>query len=101
MSTTDNLLEIRQLEVAYGGIRAVRGIDLRVERGELVSLIGANGAGKSTTLRAICGLVPVAGCGMLYEGISITGAPSYIDRKSLLAGKKVSGRSRRGGGRSQ
>src|SRR3546814_10107742 len=78
LSTTDNLLEIRQLEVAYGGIRAVRGIDLRVERGELVSLIGANGAGKSTTLRAICGLVPVAGGDILYEGKSIAGAPSYM-----------------------
>src|SRR3546814_14216205 len=78
MSTTDNLLEIRQLEVAYGGIRAVRGIDLRVERGELVSLIGANGAGKSTTLRAICGLVPVAGGDILYEGKSLAGAPSYM-----------------------
>ncbi|CUR82005.1 Nickel import ATP-binding protein NikO [Achromobacter xylosoxidans] len=51
------LLELRGLQVAYGGIRAVRGIDLRVDEGELVCLIGANGAGKSTTLRAICGLV--------------------------------------------
>ncbi|MFW7341188.1 ABC transporter ATP-binding protein [Pollutimonas sp. H1-120] len=78
MSNTNNLLEIRQLEVAYGGIRAVRGMDLRVERGELVSLIGANGAGKSTTLRAICGLVPIAGGDILYEGKSIAGAPSYM-----------------------
>ncbi len=78
MSNTDNLLEIRQLEVAYGGIRAVRGMDLRVERGELVSLIGANGAGKSTTLRAICGLVPIAGGDILYEGKSIAGTPSYM-----------------------
>jgi branched-chain amino acid transport system ATP-binding protein len=78
MSTNDNLLEIRQLEVAYGGIRAVRGMDLRVERGELVSLIGANGAGKSTTLRAICGLVPIAGGDILYEGKSIAGSPSYM-----------------------
>lgn len=78
MSTKDNLLEIRQLEVSYGGIRAVRGIDLRVERGELVSLIGANGAGKSTTLRALCGLVPIAGGDILYEGKSIAGLPSYM-----------------------
>ena len=78
MSNTNDLLEIRQLEVAYGGIRAVRGMDLRVARGELVSLIGANGAGKSTTLRAICGLVPIAGGDILYEGKSIAGSPSYM-----------------------
>ncbi|MBF6616037.1 ABC transporter ATP-binding protein [Pollutimonas thiosulfatoxidans] len=78
MSTADHLLEIRQLEVAYGGIRAVRGIDLHVGRGELVSLIGANGAGKSTTLRAVCGLVPLSGGDILYDGKSIAGAPSYM-----------------------
>lgn len=72
------LLEIRQLEVAYGGIRAVRGMDLYVEQGELVSLIGANGAGKSTTLRAICGLVPLSGGDILYDGASIAGTPSYM-----------------------
>jgi branched-chain amino acid transport system ATP-binding protein len=55
------LLDIRGLEVRYGGIRAVKGIDIEVTRGELVCLIGANGAGKSSTLRAIAGLVPAAG----------------------------------------
>jgi branched-chain amino acid transport system ATP-binding protein len=78
MSQTDNMLEIRQLDVAYGGIRAVRSLDLSVGQGELVSLIGANGAGKSTTLRAICGLVPLAGGEILYEGKSIAGVPSYM-----------------------
>ena len=71
------LLELRGLQVAYGGIRAVRGIDLRVDEGELVCLIGANGAGKSTTLRAICGLVPVAGGQVHYAGRDITGTPSF------------------------
>lgn len=75
---SDMLLTVRGLEVSYGGIRAVRGIDLHVARGELVSLIGANGAGKSTTLRAICGLVPVAGGTIHYEGESIVGVPSYM-----------------------
>ena len=51
------LLELRGLEVNYGGIRAVKGIDLEVREGELVCLIGANGAGKSSTLKAICGIV--------------------------------------------
>jgi branched-chain amino acid transport system ATP-binding protein len=52
------LLELRRLEVSYGGIRAVKGIDLDVGEGELVCLIGANGAGKTSTLKAICGLLP-------------------------------------------
>lgn len=77
MSESDNLLDIRNLDVAYGGIRAVRGISLTVGRGELVSLIGANGAGKSTTLRAICGLVPVAGGDIHYDGQSIVGRPVH------------------------
>ena len=74
----ETLLEISQLEVAYGGIRAVRGLDLVVQRGELVCLIGANGAGKSTTLRAICGLVPVAAGSIHYDGKPIAGTPSYM-----------------------
>ena len=76
--STDTLLELRDLDVAYGGIRAVRGLSLIVNRGELVCLIGANGAGKSTTLRAICGLVPHAAGDILYDGRSIAGVPSYM-----------------------
>ena len=79
------LLELRGLEVAYGGIRAVRGIDLEVGEGELVCLIGANGAGKSTTLRAVCGLVPVAGGAVRYGGQDITGLPSFqLVRRGLV-----------------
>ena len=56
------LLNIQNLKVAYGGINAVKGIDFHVNKGELVSLIGANGAGKSSTLKAIAGLIsPAAG----------------------------------------
>ena len=51
------LLEIRDLDVYYGAIHALKGVDLFVEKGEIVTLIGANGAGKSTTLRALSGLV--------------------------------------------
>lgn len=72
------LLDIQDLEVSYGGIRAVRGLTLHVGRGELVTLIGANGAGKSTTLRAICGLVPVAGGTIRYDGRTVVGVPSYM-----------------------
>ena len=56
-----SLLSVHGLKVAYGGIRAVRGIDLEVAEGELVCLIGANGAGKSSTLKGLMGLVPHAG----------------------------------------
>ncbi len=62
------LLEVKGLEAGYGGIRAVKGIDLEVDAGELVCLIGANGAGKSTTLRAICGLLPARAGGVRYAG---------------------------------
>jgi len=62
------LLEVRGLEVGYGGIRAVKGIDLEVGEGELVCLIGTNGAGKSTTLRAICGLLPARAGSVHYAG---------------------------------
>lgn len=85
MSQSAHLLDIRKLDVAYGGIRALRGMDLTVGHGELVSLIGANGAGKSTTLRAICGLVPVAGGDIFYDGKSIAGTPSYqLVRQGLV-----------------
>jgi branched-chain amino acid transport system ATP-binding protein len=71
------LLELAGLEVAYGGIKAVKGIDLAVEKGELVCLIGANGAGKTTTLKAICGMVPTHGGAVRYQDRDITGTPSY------------------------
>ncbi len=71
------LLELRRLEVAYGGIKAVKGIDLSVSRGELVCLIGTNGAGKTTTLKAIAGLLPVAAHTILYDGVPIGGMRAF------------------------
>ncbi|MDA9469106.1 ABC transporter ATP-binding protein [Bradyrhizobium sp. CCBAU 53415] len=68
------MLEIRDLVCGYGGVTALRGISLDVKAGQLVALIGANGAGKSTTLRAISGLVPPRSGQMRFEGIDITGA---------------------------
>ena len=56
-----NVLEVRDLRVSYGGINAVKGISFDVPEGEIVTLIGANGAGKSSTLRSICGLVKPSG----------------------------------------
>jgi branched-chain amino acid transport system ATP-binding protein len=71
------LLELKNLQVAYGGIQAVKGINLHVGVGELVCLIGANGAGKTTTLKGICGLQPVKSGSIRYAGASITGKPAF------------------------
>ena len=60
MTSGERLLEVRDLRVSYGGINAVKGIGLAVAAGEMVCLIGANGAGKTSTLKAIAGLLPVA-----------------------------------------
>lgn len=62
------LLSVRDLEVYYGRIRALHGISFDVDEGEIVALIGANGAGKSTTLRAISRIVPVHSGSILYDG---------------------------------
>ncbi|WP_018640335.1 ABC transporter ATP-binding protein [Parafrankia elaeagni] len=69
------LLEVRDAEVAYGAVTAVRGISLRVEAGEVVALLGANGAGKTTTLRMISGLLPPARGAVWFDGTCIAGAP--------------------------
>ena len=71
------LLDVRNMDVAYGGIRAVRQLNLHVHPGERVALIGANGAGKSTTLRAICGLVPLAAGSVHYQDKSLAGQPVH------------------------
>ena len=68
-----NILEIKDLQVRYGGIEAVKGISLEVPEGEIVTLIGANGAGKSSTLRTIAGLVKPAGGSIYFNGEDITG----------------------------
>ena len=66
------MLEIKDLQVSYGGIEALRGISLNVEENEIVTLIGANGAGKSSTLRAISGLVMPKGGKITFQGEDIT-----------------------------
>jgi branched-chain amino acid transport system ATP-binding protein len=79
------MLEIRDLEVRYGGIRAVKGIALEVAAGELVCLIGANGAGKSSTLKAICGLVPVHAGSVRYDDTEISRARVHeLPRRGLV-----------------
>jgi branched-chain amino acid transport system ATP-binding protein len=78
------LLEIRDLVVRYGEIEALRGISLKVDEGQVVTLLGANGAGKSTTLRAISGLAKPAVGDILYDGKSIAGlGPEAIVRMGI------------------
>lgn len=71
------MLEVKGVECFYGNINVLKGISFRVDKGEIVALIGANGAGKTTTLRAISGLVRVAKGEVVYEGRSITNHPPY------------------------
>jgi branched-chain amino acid transport system ATP-binding protein len=71
------MLEIRDLQVSYGSITALHGISLQVEAGSIVTLIGANGAGKSTTLRAISGLVKAESGTVRYEGENVTNLPPH------------------------
>ena len=68
-----SLLEVRDLKVSFGGIEALKGISFKVDEGSIVTLIGANGAGKSTTLRAISGLVHPSGGTITYAGEAIGG----------------------------
>jgi branched-chain amino acid transport system ATP-binding protein len=79
-----SLLEIRDLIVRYGEIEALRGVSLKVEQGQVVTLLGANGAGKSTTLRALSGLTRPASGDILFDGQSIVGlGPEAIVRLGI------------------
>jgi branched-chain amino acid transport system ATP-binding protein len=75
------LLVIEDLAVSYGGIKALKGMSLRVDRGEIVAMIGANGAGKTTTLKTIVRLLPIAGGKITYDGadLSLLGTEDVID----------------------
>jgi branched-chain amino acid transport system ATP-binding protein len=79
-----SLLSLNNVHIGYGGIKAVKGIQLHVDEGELVTLIGANGAGKTTALKAISGLLKPTAGDILYQGQSIVGvAPHRISQKGL------------------
>ena len=71
------MLEVRNLAVRYGGIQALHDLSLSVPRGSIVTLVGANGAGKSTTLRTISGLVPPASGSIRFSGEEIAGWPAH------------------------
>ena len=71
------MLEVRDLEVYYGVIQALKGISFDVDQGEIVALIGANGAGKTTTLHTVTGLLSAKAGKIVYEGTDITRVPGY------------------------
>jgi branched-chain amino acid transport system ATP-binding protein len=71
------LLEVDDLDVAYGAIQALRGLSLHVDSGEMVALLGANGAGKTTTLRTVSGLIAPRAGTIVFEGERIDGIPAY------------------------
>ncbi|MBM5814653.1 MAG: ABC transporter ATP-binding protein [Cyanobacteria bacterium M_DeepCast_100m_m1_067] len=71
------LLQLQGLGVRYGSVQALSGIDLTVHQGELVTLLGSNGAGKSTTLRAISALVPASAGQILWRGAALAGVPAH------------------------
>lgn len=81
---SNNILEIKDLVVSYGGIEAVKGITMDVPKGEIVTLIGANGAGKSTTLKTIAGIVKPHRAEILFNGQNITGlSPDNIVKTGI------------------
>jgi len=75
--TTERLLDIRGLEVAYGPVQVLFGIDLIVHPGEIVAIIGPNGAGKSTVIKAVIGLQPARGGEILFRGQDIAHVPAH------------------------
>ncbi len=85
MSTRIPLLQVRDVRVAYGGIQAVKGVSFEVHAGELVCLIGSNGAGKTTSMKAVTGIQPLAGGEVLYQGRGIQGQGAWDLVRSGLA----------------
>ena len=89
--TDSPLLEIKQLEVRYGAIEAIKGISLYVNSGEIVTIIGGNGAGKSTLMKTISGLEPAAVGRLMFAGQDVTQMPGHL-RVSLGIAQSPEGR---------
>ncbi|GAB2878167.1 ABC transporter ATP-binding protein [Uliginosibacterium flavum] len=79
------ILQLKDVQIAYGQIQAVKGVNLEVCSGELVCLIGANGAGKTTTLNAIAGLLPTKGGELIYQGVNINTLPTHLRLRQGIA----------------
>src|SRR3989441_13135029 len=75
---TKRLLEVENLELAYGAVQVVWDLSLKVSRGQIVSIIGPNGAGKTTTLKALAGLVPVRKGRIMFDGQDVTSEPAHL-----------------------
>ena len=79
------LLELRNVRVSYGDVEVLKGVSINIEKGKVVCLLGANGAGKSTALRALSGLVPLNSGEIYFDGERIDGlAPHHIVRKGVI-----------------
>jgi len=79
-----NILVIKNLIVDYGGIRALKGVDMEIPEGKIIAVLGANGAGKTTTLRALSGVIPVTEGAIEFEGLNIANKePFFIARKGI------------------
>jgi branched-chain amino acid transport system ATP-binding protein len=76
-ATPAPLLQLQSLSVRYGSVQALHGVDLTVHQGELVTLLGSNGAGKSTTLRAVSGLAAASAGAVLWRGGNLAGVPAH------------------------
>ncbi len=87
------MLEVKDLEVNYGMIKAIKGVSFEVNEGEVISLIGANGAGKTTTLHAVSGLINKAGGSVTFEGKDITRVPAhkivYMGMSHVPEGRRI------------
>lgn len=87
------MLEIENLHVWYGGIHALKGVSLTVKRKQIVTLLGSNGSGKSTTIRAISGIVPIGDGQIRFEGASLNKIPAHsIQKRGLVhvpEGRKI------------
>ena len=71
------MLEIKDLEVCYGVIKAIKGVSFEVEQGEVIALIGANGAGKTTILHTVTGLIPSAAGSISFDGHDLKKVPAH------------------------
>ena len=79
------MLELRTLTKHFGGVRAVDGLDITVEQGQIFGLIGPNGSGKSTTVNLVCGVFPVTAGSVRFEGTEITNSPPHVALRSGIA----------------
>ena len=86
-----SMLEVKDLQVYYGVIQALKGISFRVEKGEVIALIGANGAGKTTTLQTLTGIIPAKAGSIVFEGKDLTKTPAHkiVEMAHVPEGRRV------------